>query len=346
MMRALLIAGLLLAAGPAFAQISPIPAGSGLTASGLAGGPATLRPQVVADEATLRLGDLFDGQLEHPEAPLGLAPAPGQRMVLETAQIMAVARAHKVLWRPLTGQERVVIERPGRPVAREEVVDIIRADLLRLGLEEDAEPEFPGFVPPMVPLGAFVQLAAEQVYFDQATNRFSATLVVAADGMTTLRLRIAGRTVRTEPMVVAVRRLTLGEVVAPGDVEVVRVPAGRVRPGVTQALDQVVGQQLRRPVGPKMPVSLGDIGAPVVVEKNSLVTMTLDAPGLVLTTQGKALEAGGRGQVIAVMNLASRSVVEAVATGPGRVRVAFGSAPVREQQLSPTAAVAARTAMR
>lgn len=346
MIRPLLLAGLILAAAPAAAQLSPTPFGAGQNGLAAAQIPAlaTIRPQVVVEEATIRLGDLFEGGIARPETPLGLAPAPGQRMVLETAQIASLARANGLAWRPLTGNERIVIERPGRPVAREEVVDVLRADLLRLGFDPEADPELPGFVPPMVPVGAFVQLAAEQVFFDQATGRFSATLIIAADGMTTLRLRLAGRSVMTQPMVVANRRVALGEVLSASDVQVIRVPAGRMRPGLAQSLEQVVGQQLRKPVGPNMPVTLADLGAPVVVEKNSLVTMVLEAPGLTLTTQGRALEAAGRGQSVNVMNLASRSVVEAVVLGPGRVRVAFGSAPVREHQLSPTAAVAARRA--
>lgn len=330
-MRQLLALFALLLATPALGQGSEL---------------AVLRPQVVIEEATLRLGDLFEGELAHPEAPLGAAPAPGRRMVLEMPQIAALARAHSVAWRPLTGQERAVIERPGRPVEKEEVIDLLRPDLKRLGLNPDAEPELPGFVPPMVPVGAFLQLAAEQVFVDANTNRFAATLVVAADGMTTLRLRLAGRAILTQPMVIATHRLPLGEVLDAGDVRLVRVPQGQLRPGAAQSLDQVIGQQLRRPAGPNMPITVADLGAPVVVEKNSLVVMTMEAPGLTLVTQGRALEAAGKGQVLSVMNLASRNVVEAEATGMGRVRVTFGTAPVREQQLSPTAAIAARQAAR
>ena len=58
------------------------------------------------------------------------------------------------------------------------------------------------------------------------------------------------------------------------------------------------------------------------------VLMLIDGPGLSMTAQGRAMAAAARGEVVPVMNLASRSVVEAEAIGPGRVRVAFGSTPV------------------
>ena len=116
--------------------------------------------------------------------------------------------------------------------------------------------------------------------------------------------------------------------VGAGDARLVRLRAERVRPGTAQSLDQVVGQQLRRPVTADMPFASADLAAPAMVEKNALVTLVLEAPGLSLSAQGRALEAAPRGGVVSVMNLASRSVVEGTVVGPGRVRVLIGSAPL------------------
>ena len=171
-------------------------------------------------------------------------------------------------------------------------------------------------------------LPAENTTLDAATGRFSATLVVLAEGMPTVRMRLAGRAVPTQPAVVATRRIGLGEVVGPADARLVRLRAERVRPGTAQRLDQVVGQQLRRPMTAEMPFASADLAAPAMVEKNALVTMVLEAPGLSLSVQGRALEAAPRGAVVPVMNLASRSVVEGEVIGPGRVRVPMGAAPL------------------
>jgi flagella basal body P-ring formation protein FlgA len=129
--------------------------------------------------------------------------------------------------------------------------------------------------------------------------------------------------------VVATRRLALGEVVGPGDARLARLRAERVRPGAAERLDQVVGQQLQRPLGSETPFQRGDLAAPALVGRNALVTMVLEAPGISLTAQGRALEAAPRGALVPVMNLASRTVVEGQVTGPGRVRVAIGATPLR-----------------
>jgi flagella basal body P-ring formation protein FlgA len=274
------------------------------------------------------LGDLFEGTGPKATLAVGAAPAPGRRMVIETDQLLSLARAHGLAWRPLAANERVIVERPGRQVARDEIEELLRADLLRLGMEPEAELELPGLIPPMVPVGAFVQLAVEAAAFDAQTQRFAATLVVAAEGMPTQRSRIAGRAAATTPVVVATRRLALGDLVGPADARLVRLRAERVRPGMAQSLEQVVGQQLRRPVGSELPFATADLGAPTLVGKNQIVLMVLDVPGLSLTAQGRALAAASRGETVAVVNLASRAVVEAQVIGPGRVRVTSGSVPV------------------
>ncbi|MBK1660555.1 flagellar basal body P-ring formation chaperone FlgA [Paracraurococcus ruber] len=287
------------------------------------------RPLVVVEDPVLRLGDLFEGAGPRAAQAIGAAPAPGRRMVIEAPQLAAVARAHGLAWRPVSAQERAVVERPGQPVPRDEIVAALRAELLRQGLDPEADLELGPYAAPMVPLGPPARLAAEAASFDPVTGRFGATLVVMADGMPVLRQRLAGRAVATLPVVVATRRLNLGEVVRPGDAKLARQRAERVRPGSAERLEEVVGQQLRRPMASEAAFLRADVAPPSLVEKNALVTMLVEAPGIALTAQGRALDAGPRGGVVPVMNLASRTVVEGQVVGPGRVRVAMGAAPLR-----------------
>ena len=286
------------------------------------------RPVVLVEGDTIRLGDLFEDAGPRAGLALGPSPAPGRRIVIEAPQLGAIARLHGLGWRPLTGQERSVVERPGRPLPREELFDALRAELVRLGMDPEAEIEIPGFSPPRVPLSALAQSFVEAPHFDTQTQRFSATLAVVADGMPSQRMRVAGRAVATVPVVVATRRLAVGDVVRPSDARLVRLRAERVRPGAAERLEQVVGQQLRRPIATELPYHMGDLAPPQLVARNGQVTMELDAPGLRLTAQGRALEGAPRGAVVPVMNLASRTVVEAEVIGPGRVRVAMGAVPV------------------
>ncbi len=291
--------------------------------------PPAPRPVVLAEDAMLRLGDIFENAGPLAPQAVGAAPAPGRRMLLDAANLGAIARRHGLNWRPLSGEERSIVERPGRPVPRDEIEGLLRVELARHGADPDFDLDLPGFAPPLVPIAALPEVALEATHYDASTRRFAATLVVAAEGMAMQRLRIAGRVAPTVPVVLATRRMAVGEVVRAADIEERRLRAERVRPGMAQRAEDVVGRQLRRPIGSAMPFVTIDLVAPVVVTKNQVVLMMLDAPGLTLTAQGRALEAAAIGEVVQVMNLASRQVVEAEAIGPGRVRVRHGAAPLQ-----------------
>ncbi|WP_137177116.1 flagellar basal body P-ring formation chaperone FlgA [Roseomonas sp. AR75] len=300
-MRILLFAFLLLAPAAQAEQVAP-------------------RHFAVVSDAVVRLSDLFDHAGPRADTVLGPAPAPGARLVVEAAQLQAIARTNGLAWRSV-GAERVVLERPGRALSREEVLVALRTALRSQGLDEEDEVELPGFSPPMVPEQAFVQLAVEGAVLDPAAGRFAATLAIVAEGIPTQRLRLAGRAVRMAPMLVAARRLPAGEAIRPGDVRVIRVPASRLRPGAAQAMETVVGQALRRPAAAEQPLLVSDLARPVAVERGQTVTMLYEIPGMTLTALGRAMDSAPRGGAVPVMNLSSRAVVQAEALGGGRVRV-------------------------
>jgi len=292
-----------------------------------------LRSHSLVEDQVIRVCDIFEGS-PRGDVVVGASPNPGQRFVIEASQLAGIARRFNVDWRPISGAERSVIERPGRALSREAAIEVLRAELLGLGLPADAELELAAFSPPILPLNALPRLSAEGGHFEGASNRFAATLIVMADGMPSIRMRVAGRAIATAPAIVATRRLAIGEVVRSEDVKLVQLRAERVRPGSAQRLEDVVGMQLRRPIGPDLPFMGADLMVPHVIAKNETVTMIVEGPGISLTTQGRALEAAPRGGRLSVMNLSSRNVVEAEAIGPGRVQVRLGVGPIRSAERS------------
>ncbi|MGG5886212.1 flagellar basal body P-ring formation chaperone FlgA [Falsiroseomonas sp. HC035] len=281
----------------------------------------TLRPFATVEDATVRLEDLFDGLGARGATVLGPAPPPGQRLVVEAAQLFAIARRHDIAWQPSGGADRVVLDRPGRALTQEEVLDALRQVLGPQGVEEKADLVLSGFSAPLLPPAALPQILVEQASYDAGSGRFGASLAVAADGMPTQRIRLAGRVVATHPVLVAVRRMAVGEVLRPEDVRLVRLPSSQGRPGAAERADQAVGQALRRPAAAGQPLLLASLAPPLVIERGATVTLHYETRGLAMTAQGRAMEGASRGAVVPVMNLGSRIIVEGRAIGPGQVRV-------------------------
>jgi flagella basal body P-ring formation protein FlgA len=282
---------------------------------------ATLRPFATVEDAVVRLEDLFEGLGARGALALGPAPPPGQRLVVEAAQLAAIARRNSIDWQPSGGADRVVLDRPGRALTQEEVLEALRQALVPQGMEEDADLVLNGFTAPLLPPASLPQILVEQASYDTASGRFGASLAVAAAGMPTQRLRLAGRAVATHPVLVAVRRMAVGEVVRTEDVRLLRLPSSQSRPCAAERADQAVGQALRRPAAPGQPLLLASLSPPLVVERGATVTLHYETRGLAITAQGRAMEGAARGAVVPVMNLGSRIVVEGRAIGPGQVRV-------------------------
>jgi flagella basal body P-ring formation protein FlgA len=282
---------------------------------------AALRPFATVDDAVVRLEDLFEGLGTRGALVLGPAPPPGQRLVVEAAQLHAIARRNNIAWQSSGGADRVVLDRPGRALTQEEVLDALRQALAPQGVEEEAALVLNAFAAPLLPPAALPQILVEQASYDAASGRFGASLAVAAEGVPTQRIRLAGRAVATQPVLVAVRRIGVGEVLQAQDVRLVRLPASQSRPGAAERAEQAVGQALRRPAAPGQPLLLASLSPPLVVERGSAVTLHYETRGLAITAQGRAMEGAARGAMVPVMNLGSRIVVEGRAIGPGQVRV-------------------------
>jgi flagellar basal body P-ring formation protein FlgA len=105
-----------------------------------------------------------------------------------------------------------------------------------------------------------------------------------------------------------------------------------VMSGTVTAMKDLVGMQARRTLRAGETLRLEDVRRPVLVTKGSTVSMSFEAPGIVLTATGKAMSEGGLGETVTVQNPASFRMVSAVVIGPGQVRAQAGGMHVANVQ--------------
>jgi flagella basal body P-ring formation protein FlgA len=289
---------------------------------------AMLRSHVLLRGPDVRLSDLFDDAGPKADRRLGPSPAPGGRIVVEAAQLGAIARQFGVDWRPESSGDRAVLERPGRALDREGVLAAVRGALQTAGAAADCEITLPGFASPMVPAGPTLRLDVTQLDYDRGSGRFTAILSVTGTGMDPINLRIAGEADDTVALPVASARLPVGTVLAAEDVRMARVRVSTLHGDVAHAMADVVGMQLRHPSIPGQPLARGDLTRPASVQRGAAVRVGLDAAGLTLSAQGIAMESGATGERIRVMNATTRAVLEAEVVGPGQVRVLPNTLPL------------------
>jgi flagella basal body P-ring formation protein FlgA len=119
---------------------------------------------------------------------------------------------------------------------------------------------------------------------------------------------------KAETLVYA-RSLRAGEVVGAEDVVWAAVAAAPAdAPGDAEA---VIGLEARRPLRAGSPVAVRDLASARVIRKDDAVAVRFRSGGVNVALKGTALNAASQGELVRVMNTQSKTVVEAVAAGPG-----------------------------
>lgn len=117
--------------------------------------------------------------------------------------------------------------------------------------------------------------------------------------------------------VLATHTLRAGTVLEEGDL---KVPGGEAAHG-RELIAALVGLETRRAIYTGRPVVAADLGPPTLVRRNAVVVMRYRDRGLGIRTEGRALESGGAGEVVRVLNLTSRRSLLATVTGENQVEV-------------------------
>mmetsp|Transcript_12729 Transcript_12729/g.20262 ORF Transcript_12729/g.20262 Transcript_12729/m.20262 type:complete len:140 (+) Transcript_12729:2413-2832(+) len=118
-------------------------------------------------------------------------------------------------------------------------------------------------------------------------------------------------------VVTPVRTLRPGTLIAANDL---MVKAGE-RPGVFYRISDVAGQEARTALYAGRPIPLDAIGPPALVNRNQIVSLRFEANGVVIATDGRALERGGIGDRVRIMNLSSRATLFGFVQADGTIKV-------------------------
>ncbi|CAA7626899.1 flagellar basal body P-ring formation chaperone FlgA [Magnetospirillum sp. UT-4] len=288
--------------------------------------PPELKPQAVLDADVVRLGDLWDNLGPKAETVVAGAPQPGKRVTADARWLVAVAQAYGIDWQPASAYDRIVIERAGQVVDMRLIETELREALAMEGVRGnfDFDVANRGALNIMVPGNGPTTVAVRDLGWDPRTNRFAATIEVPAGSPAAVRQRVQGRVFPTVRMPVLARAMGRGEVIAEKDIQWVDMREEQARRDVITDARQMIGQEPRFQVRAGVPVRLNDLQRSVLVSRNSLVTVALKTPFMSLTTQARAVEDGGKGDVIRITNLQTKRTVEATVDGPGLVSVVPG----------------------
>lgn len=313
MLRVAVIAGCLaLAQGAAAAESSDRAASRA---------PKLKREAFVASEF-VRIGDLIDGAGAAAGIAIFRAPDIGETGSVPAYRVLDAARTHGLAGVDTQGNTEVAVTRAGRVLAAADIEAAIARALAARGGVADARNLTVTFDrdPQSLHLESTADLRAAYVSYSARSGRFDVVLELPGGTAPAAPQRYSGYAIETVPVAVPLRALARGEVVKAADLTIERRPKADFRDSAPPATE-ATGLAVRHPVRAGQPLRVSDLMRPEIVQRNEAVTLVYEAPGLVLTIRGKALDAGAEGDLVSVLNIQSKRTVQGTVAGPARVVV-------------------------
>lgn len=287
---------------------------------------ASLRPSVVVEGEIVKLGDIFEDAGPKANQPVLYSPAPGRSVNLNAAWLAEVARLFQVPWRPTSQYDHITVQRAGNLITGRDVMPMLRHVLTAQGVDPHADIElleqrFEVNVPITTPTTIDIQ----NLTYDQTTHAFNAVVLVGGNDPGAQKAIIQGRTFATSAVPVLRRPMNAGQIIRADDIQTVYWRNDLLNPSVVTSANQIVGRSPQAMIPAGQPIRQGDTRLPILVSRDGQVVIRLQADGMTLTVQGKALDEGARGDVVRVQNMQSHKTIEATVVGPDLVSVSLGS---------------------
>jgi len=299
--------------------------GLALVATPLSSADASdLQKSLKVTDAVIKLSDIFTDTGEHGETVVMEAPAPGKKLQLSGYELVRLAAKYELDWDRPAYLKRVYLFREGTPFILQDVKMLIAGKAQELGLPSSIAIKIFGrknglFLPADysvqdIELGAF-DLNSQQ-------DRFTAKLLIPTGTNEPTEIRITGTIDEVRLIPMFNRVVTPGEVITKDDISWVEYPAKRINRNALLDGSQILGYTVRRALPAGKPLRQNDLKKPVAVKKGSILQMTYRAGNLTLSVQGRALEDGGIGETIRIMNPVSKKPVFAEIINAEQARIA------------------------
>jgi flagellar basal body P-ring formation protein FlgA len=289
----------------------------------------SLKSEAIVTGEIVRIGDLIDHAGIVANVPIFRAPDPGYTGTISSDTVLEAVRNHALIGVDAGDVRDVVVTRASRTIPAKDIEDAIAQALsarFDLGPSKDIAVHFARDVR-ATHVDPFVkgEPRVKHIDFDSYSGRFDATIEMPAGGGKYSVTQLSGRVVATVEVATVAQTTERGTTLKDSDVLIERRPRTEIGRGIVTSREQAIGQAARSTLQPGRPLRFTDLMKPDMVQRNEMVTLVYEAPGVLLTTRGKAVEGGAQGNAISVFNEQSKRTVQGTIVGPGRVAVTNGA---------------------
>lgn len=286
--------------------------------------PVVLKQKAVVADEYIRLGDLFSGMDSDADKKI-VAPAPalGKEAVLTAEWLKKLAQTNKIGWTPADSKTAVTVRRDAYEISANEIKKILVKELKAHGLPENADLFIQsGSLPVLVPVKSSWRLDPVQTEYNSFRQTFEAKMNLIVNAEKKDDLFFVGKAQIFITVPVAKQDLKSGQIITRDDIQMNNIVQETGRRRIEPVnMEDLIGKEVKRSIRAGQHISQNDVQTQVMVAKGKIITLNFTKGGIMLSAKGKALENGGLGDTVRVMNTQSKSVVQGTVTGPETVSI-------------------------
>jgi len=278
----------------------------------------SLNTSVTVGGKDVKVSDIFKESGN--DSTLMEAPEPGRTTVLERGQLMTIARAHNIDWKPIKGFERVEIQSASRKIEDPEIITVLEAKFAeQIPSGQDMFMTFDRARPDLYASANF-QGPIEVQDFQVKGQRFYAK--IKADGPKVIQ--ISGKAEPVLQVPVLTRIVNPGDVIETSDIETKEMAQSELKGRVILDADSLIGTTPRhKSLMAGDAVRTGDVQKPTLIKRGDVVDMSYRRGSVEIVGRGQAMDMGGMGDSVRIKNPSSNKIVTGLITGHNQVEVGF-----------------------
>jgi flagella basal body P-ring formation protein FlgA len=284
-----------------------------------------LKSNIKVSGATVTLGDVFLHSGDAYDVFITTAPKPGRFITIPLLEVLSIVRQYDLNWNRPKGVSRIRVERNSKTVNPAEIKYILEDAIRRDGGPDKFFLSLYGnFQNIHMPAeSSTANISVNMISLDARTGRFTTSLnLPVGDGEYT-SVNITGRVEELVQVPVLVDSAAKDDIITKQDVMWLDMPKNRLNQNILLSSNLIVGMAARRSLRSGVPLRLTDIQEPVLIRKGTLVSMVIIARSMKLSTIGRALEDGGKNDIIKISNIDSHKTVEGRVIGIDNVEILY-----------------------
>lgn len=282
----------------------------------------TLKPEGTITGDKITLGDIFYDLPRDEDRVIGAAPTPGRTITLNARTLLRIALATGLDWRPTSTTETITLRRDASIIEPEAITNALTEALITNGVGGEFQINLgPDAKTLYLPADLPATFAITALNLRPDHKSFEATIAAPSADQPRQVLSLKGQIQPVISVPVLTRNMEPGRIITQSDIEYRPIRDLDLGPDIIADPNALIGKTPRRMVAAGRPIKNAEIAAQTLVQRGSLVLLTLNAGALNLSTEAKALEDGAIGDVIRVVNTTSNQTLQATVTATNQVTI-------------------------